>query len=216
MMKRLLVLSVLMAALSALAIAAPLGACVDGVLSTYLGNSCTIGDKMFDNLTYTGNVAASNVIIDFQVQGNEYHLILAPALGFGLFQTLSFTDRITVLAGVAPNIPPAAFQIIAVKDQGFFSAVAGSAGSLVIANTPGPTYNLAPGNELGGPTFITPTNTVTTVSTLSGGNPGLSSLELDYLQGNTAAPEPATIALIGLGLLALSAGIRSSSRTQRR
>ena len=167
-----------------------------------------IFDKMFNVGPYTGNVSAVNVNIQFQAVGNEFHLILAPQLGFGLFQSLSFTDTITVLAGVAPNLPPANFQIVAVKDQVFFSAVARSAGSLTVQNTPGPTYNLSAGNELGGPTAITPTNSVTTVATLTGGNPGLSSLELDYVQANTAVPEPASAGFIGLALLALFAGIR--------
>ena len=135
-----------------------------------------IFDKMFNVGPYTGNVSAVNVNIQFQAVGNEFHLILAPQLGFGLFQSLSFTDTITVLAGVAPNLPPANFQIVAVKDQVFFSAVARSAGSLTVQNTPGPTYNLSAGNELGGPTAITPTNSVTTVATLTGGNPGCPAL----------------------------------------
>jgi hypothetical protein len=207
-MKNLIVLVVLVTALSTLAVAAPLGLCVNGVLSTYIGNSCTINDKMFDIIAYTGNVAAANVDIEFQAVGNEFHLIIDPALGFGLFQTFNFMNRVTVLPGIPPNIPPATFQLVAVKDQGFFSAVAGSAGALHIVNTPGPTYDLSPGNELGGPTFFAGVNSVTTTSTLTGGNPGVSSLELDYLQVNTAVPEPTAVGLIGLGLLGLSFGLR--------
>ncbi len=165
---------------------------------------------MFTIGSYTGNVASSVVVISFQAVANEFHLIINPALGAGLFQTFSFTDSITVLAGVAPNIPPAVYQIIAVKDQGFFSAVAGSAGALHIVNTPGPTYDLSPGNELGGPTTFGPVSSITTVSTLTGGNPGLSSLELDYVQTNTntGVPEPASVGFIGLGLLGMSLGLR--------
>src|SRR6267154_184639 len=149
MIKRLSVLALTSVAISTIASAAPLGACVNGILSTYIGNSCTLGDKMFDSFAYTGNVTAAGVSIQFQSVGNEYHLILAPNVGVGLFQTFSFTDSVAVIPGVAPNILPANYQIVAVKDQGFFSAVAGSAWTLTIVNTPGPTYTLTPGNELG-------------------------------------------------------------------
>jgi hypothetical protein len=204
--KRFLILSVV---LSASAVAASIGTCTLGVLSTYVGNSCTLGDKMFDNFSYSGNVAASNVSIDFETVGTEFHLILAPVTMAGFFTNLSLTDRITVMPGVAPNIPPASYQIVGVKDQSNFSAQPGSAGLLNIVNSPGPAYNLVPGNETGGPQFFAGTTTVTTVSTLTGpggvdgANPGLASLELDYIQANTAVPEPATFALIGVSLFGL-------------
>jgi len=82
----------------------------------------------------------------------------------------------------------------------------GSSGLLNVANTPGPTFNLVPGNETG-TQFFAGTPTVTTVSTLTGlggtgdANPGLASLELDYIQANTAIPEPATFGLVGIALL---------------
>ena len=100
-MKRFWVFPVLLGAISTAAVAAQLGACIDGTLSTYIGNSCTIGDKMFDSFTYTGNIGAGSVNIQFQAVGTESHLILAPVLGAGLFQTFAFTNNISVLAGVA-------------------------------------------------------------------------------------------------------------------
>jgi hypothetical protein len=188
---------------------AAIGTCSAGVLSTYIGNSCTLGDKMFDNFTFSGNVAASNVNIDFQMVGTEFRLILAPVTGAGFFTNLVFTDSITVLPGVAPNISPAVYRITAVKDQSNFSLAAGSAGLLQVVNGGGPTFNLVPGNETGGPTTIAAAISVLTTSTLTGSggvglaNPGLSSFELGYIQSNTAVPEPASFALIGLGLLGL-------------
>jgi hypothetical protein len=168
-----------------------------------------LGDKMFDNFTYSGNVVASNVSIDFQTVGNEFRLILAPITGSGFFTNLIFTDSITVMPGVAPNILPAVYRITSVKDQSNFSLAAGSSGLLNIVNSPGPTFNLVPGNETGGPTSLAAATSVMTTTTLTGpggvglANPGLSSFELGYMETNTAVPEPATLGLIGLGLLGM-------------
>jgi hypothetical protein len=164
---------------------------------------------MFDNFTYSGNVVASNVSIDFQTVGNEFRLILAPITGSGFFTNLIFTDSITVMPGVAPNILPAVYRITSVKDQSNFSLAAGSSGLLNIVNSPGPTFNLVPGNETGGPTSLAAATSVMTTTTLTGpggvglANPGLSSFELGYMETNTAVPEPATLGLIGLGLLGM-------------
>jgi hypothetical protein len=170
-----------------------------------------LGDKMFSNFSYSGNVDATNVNVDFQMGGNgtEFRLILAPTTGSGFFTSFTFSDTISVLPGVAPNIAPAVYQIVSVKDQSNFSLAPGSAGLLAVTNSGGPTFNLIPGNETGGPSAITPATTVTTTATLSGpggagsASPGLSSFELGYLQGNTAVPEPASLGLISVGLLGL-------------
>lgn len=203
-MKRFVFLSMV---LSVSAIAAPIGTCTPGALSILIGNSCTLGDKTFDNFTYSGNVLATNVGVDFQVKDTEFRVILAPMTGFGFFTTLDFTNTITVIAGVAPNIAPAVYRIVGVKDQANFSLAPGSAGLLHVVNSPGPTYDLVPGNETGGPTFFAPTTSVTTTVKLTGAggtgaaSPGLSTFELGYIQANTAVPEPATLGLIGLAFV---------------
>jgi len=218
-LKRLLVLAIL--ALPALA--APIGTCVPGALSNYIGNPCSLGDKIFDNFSYSGNVDATNVNVDFQMVGTEFRLILAPVTGAGFFTTLSFTDRITVQAGVAPNILPAIYQIVGVKDQSNFSFAQGTAGQLQVVNGPGPAFTLMPGNETGA-AFFAPANSLTTVSTLTGpggtgfASPGLSSFELGYIQANTVVPEPASFALICGGLLCLGlfrARLRNSRKHDR-
>jgi hypothetical protein len=195
----------LSAVLSVSAIAAP-ATCTLTTLSTLINTPCALGDKMFDNFAYSGNVAASNISVNFEMVGSEFHVILAPITGFGFFTDFSLTDRVSVVPGVAPNISPASYQIVGVKDQSDFSAIPGSSGLLIIANTPGPTFDLAPGSETAAQ-FFAGTPTVTTVSNLTGpggtdgANPGLASLELDYIQANTAIPEPATFGLIGIALV---------------
>ena len=37
---------------------AAIGTCSAGALSTFIGNSCTLGDKMFDNFTFSGSAGA--------------------------------------------------------------------------------------------------------------------------------------------------------------
>ncbi len=210
MVKRLCILSVIM---SVSAVAVPIGTCVSGTLNTYIGNPCALGDQVFDNFAYSGNVAPSNVSIEFESVGTEFHLILAPVTGAGFFTNLSLSDTVSVTPDVAPNISPANYQIVGVKDQSNFSAMPDSAGLLNVVNSPGPTYDLVPGNETSGPTFFAGTTSVTTVSTLTGpsgtdgANPGLASFELDYIQANTelsdtaTIPEPATFGLIGIALV---------------
>jgi len=169
-----------------------------------------LGDKTFDNFTYSGNVLASNIGIDFQMKGTEFRLILAPMTGAEFFTSFLFTNSIAVIAGVSPNIPPAVYRLVGVKDQSNFSLAQGSVGLLHIVNSPGPTYDLVTGSETGGPTFFAATTSVLTTVTLTGAGgtgasiPGLSSFELAYIQANTAIPEPASFVVIGAGLVCLS------------
>ncbi len=165
----------LSAILSVSAIAATIGTCVTGGLSTHIGNPCAQGDKVFENFAYAGDVDASNVNIGFQMVGNEYPFILPPVTGAGFL----------MLAGVTPNIWPAIYQIVGVRGQSNFSLAPGSSGQLNVVDSPGPAYDPAPDSETGGPALFTATDTVL------------------IIQAITAVPEPASFALIGGGLLCL-------------
>jgi hypothetical protein len=205
------VLLFLSSVLSVSAFAAPIGACAPGTVADLIGNPCAFGDTVFSNFSYTGNVDPSDINVNFQMADNgaEFRLILAPTTGAGFFTNFKFTDTITVIPGIAPNLLPGVYQIVGVKDQSDFSFARNSSGLLDVANSPGPTYDLIPGNDTGSPAFIAPTTTLTTTSTLTGtggvgdANPGLSSFELGYIQADTSVSEPSSFGLIGLTLLGL-------------
>jgi hypothetical protein len=186
-----------------------------------IGNPCAFGDTVFSNFSYTGNVDPSDINVNFQMADNgaEFRLILAPTTGAGFFTNFKFTDTITVIPGIAPNLLPGVYQIVGVKDQSDFSLARNSFGLLDVVNSPGPTYDFTPDNDAGSPAFIAPTTTITTTSTLTGvggiedANPGLSSFELGYIQGDSVVPEPASLGLIGLGLIGLSLHRKRAAQT---
>jgi len=188
-------------------IAAPIGACVPSILSNLINNPCALGGMIFDNFAYSGNVPASNVNVGFEMVGNEFHVMLTPATGSGFFTAFTLTNRASVMATSTQDVSATSYVIIGVKDQSNFSAMPGSSGLLTVSNAPGPNFNLTPGNETGSQ-FFSGTSSVTTAATLTGpggtgsANPGLTSLELDYIQSSVAAvPEPATFGLIGIAFL---------------
>jgi PEP-CTERM motif-containing protein len=195
----------LSAVLSVSAMASTMGTCTPTALSNLIGNPCAVGALTFNNFAYSGDVDAANINVDFQMaaNGTDFSLILAPMTG-SFLRNFTFSDTVTVAGN----------QIVSVNDHANFSLAAGSSGLLTIVNNPGAAFTLSPGNQAGGPTRITPTNSVTTNATLTGpsasADPGLSSFELGYLQANTglktlaAVPEPASFGLFGLGLLSLS------------
>jgi hypothetical protein len=205
------VLLFLPAVLSTSAFAATIGACAPATLASLVGNPCALGDKVFSNFSYTGNGDPSDINVDFQMADNgaEFRLSLELITGAGFLTNFTFTDPIAAVPGDPANPLPAVYQIVGVKNQSDFSFARNSSGLLDVANSPGPTYHLMPGNDTGSPAFIAPTTILTTTSTLTGtggvgdANPGLSNFELGYIQADTAVSEPSSFGLIGLTLLGL-------------
>lgn len=207
-MKKILVLSALTLATTICSFGAAIGTCTNSTLSTFLGNTCTLGDKMFSNFNYDGTqVPAGSTSISFNQVGNEYHVLITPVSGF-FTASFTFGYTVAVLPGVPPNVPPATFQIVATKAQSFFAAVPSATGNVTVTNSAGPNYVLAPGTETGGPSFFGGVNSLTTSAKFNPGNAGLVSVELDAVQANTAIPEPGSLALIGGGLMGLAMLLR--------
>jgi len=197
---------------SACAMASSIGTCAPSTVSTMIGNPCTLGDAMFSNFTYSGNVDPAKVSVNFQMASNgaEYRVILAPMSDAGFLTHFTFTDTIT----------SGSSHIVGLKDQADFSLAAGSAGELSITNTPGTNFALSPDHETGGPASIAATKSVTTSATLTGAgddngaSPGVSSVELGYLLPSNpvgllataplAVPEPSSWGFLVVGLGALS------------
>lgn len=179
-MKSLLVLS---AVLSVSAIAVPIGTCVPGAMSKYIGNPCARGDQVFSSFAYSGNGDAANFNVNFQSVRAEYHLLLASAIGAGFLTTAPLSDRSTgepgVTPGISSNVRSAIDQILA-----DFSSTPGPAGQPGVVDDPGPAINLVSHDETGGPAFSADADSVTTTSTVA-----------------AVVPESATIIMIGSGLL---------------
>ena len=186
---------------SACAMASSIGTCAPSAVSTMIGNPCMLGDAMFSNFTYSGNVDPAKVSVNFQMAGNgaEYRVMLAPMSDAGVLTHFTFTNTIT----------SGSSQIVGLNDLADFSA--GSAGELSIANTPGTNFALSSGHESGGAS-IAATQSVTTSATLT--EAGVSSVELGYLLSTNpagllttapvAVPEPSSWGFLVLGLGALS------------
>jgi hypothetical protein len=200
--RRLLVLGGI---LSVSAMGASIGTCAPSTVSTLIGNPCMLGNAMFSNFSYSGNVDAARVSVNFQMSGAEYRVILTPMSDAGFLTHFTFGDTISSTSA----------QIVGLKDQSDFSLEAGSESVLSISNTPGSNFDLTPDHENGGPVSINPVRSVSTTASLNGAaaSPGVSSVALGYLLRSdpvqtlaadaVAVPEPTSWCLLGIGLVGL-------------
>jgi len=201
--RRLVVLSVIF---SASALASAIGTCAPSAVSTIVGNPCRLGDAMFSNFSYSGNIDPAKVSVNFQMANNgaEYRVILAPMSDAGFLTHFTFSDTITSTAS----------HVVGLKASSDFSISAGAAGALSVSNSDGTNFDLSPGHESGGPTAIADTQSVTTLVNLIAGSPGVSSVQLGYLLQPSAVgalsadpivvPEPSSWGFLAIGLAGLS------------
>lgn len=223
-MKKSLLAAMLLATVVSLLPAATIAPCPTGVngvvsltLDQFLANGnfasgCEIGDKLFNNFSYTGGVvAASNigVTITRGSGGIVYQTLLAPLSGsWTAGFNLGFT--ISVDTAIAPNN-----VIVQVKDQMNSSQaepppILPNASMSVATSTPGGTLTLLGilGQETNQTPMFAATSVIHSITYDPNGAPAngpggqLFSFEVDTVQGTI--PEPATFAAMGGGLVILA------------
>jgi hypothetical protein len=202
--KKLLLTTLFISAAITSAFAAPL--CTAPVtLDTLLtgganaASGCEITDKIFSNFSYTGNVAASSVIVTFQSNGpipGGATISFQPGVNCS---AVSLTFTTTVDTTLCANC-----RIINVLDQiftpptpnsvsGTFTHTGGSPAAINLSGS-------SPATLSGQGSFGNVTSTVTTFNQTGGTQ--LQNVQSSFTE--TTIPEPATFVLLGGGLLALS------------
>jgi len=166
-------------------------------------SGCEVGDKIFSGLTYSGSNAASTVFVTFDTNGA---IPTDVTIQFGdntAWSSLSLTYNTTVDTTLCPTC-----RIVNSLDAIFTPPTPNSvAGTFdhTPAGTPNPVNvnGLLPINETAQAEFSPYLTSVSTTFTQTGATNtgGLDEVESSFSQ--TTIPEPATVGLLGGGLLLL-------------
>jgi hypothetical protein len=163
------------------------------------GGSCLIGDKLFNNFTFSqpdgGTINTAQVSVSFDNVGQEYYLIFG---GAGTAITTGFTIGWTV------SVQDPIMRISVVKDQAFFSANAtGHTVDFTLQADGGPIQAGTATTSNGNVNFLGQwASVIVNTAKFNPSGPGsLRSIEQTIAQ--TPIPEPMTFVLSGAGLLAL-------------
>jgi len=215
MMKRLLIFSVALLAISGIASAAPACGVTNYTLAALaaLGGSCEAGDKIFSNFSGTMDTVNPNLTVSFTGSGfGPYNVQISDSTNAALTEpTFTFNYTVTVdETGVVGGFNY--ISLIGAGGQDSFTAIATNANIITGAGAGcTPLNSVDPG--AGGFHTVTcgttglPTSVgIMETYTYTGGTATVTSIQDSYFQTfqNTSTPEPISILLFGSGLLAVS------------